>query len=72
MGELGMLIPVLVACIGLTRFTGQERKKLFSPKWVLNTSGIRVVLLPGDEAAATAMRPLKLIPPPAPKVAQFR
>ncbi|MFH0343679.1 MAG: hypothetical protein ACHBNF_16490 [Chromatiales bacterium] len=33
--------------------SGREKKKLFSPKWVLNTSGpIRAVLLPGDEAAA--------------------
>lgn len=55
METLGMVARSLRSESVFSWFTGREKKTLFSPKWVLNTSGtIRVVLLPGDEVAATS------------------
>jgi hypothetical protein len=73
MGEWGMLIPVVVALIGLYALHWARQEEVVQPEESAHhLRADQGSVVAGDEAAATGDEALKLGPPPAPKVAQFR
>ena len=72
MGEWGMLIPVLVACIGLYALYWARKEEVVKPEEGQHLRADQGGVVAGDEAAATGDEATEISPPPAPKVTQFR